>query len=195
MSTAPRLRRPSQATLDALLIDQQDAAPTYTEIGATRTDDLPAGYTHDHYRRRLGDGDVAFAAGREGLRAWASHKHAGLRLTPETPPLTEGATVVQLISVGPLHVIAPNRIIYVVDESDRFGFAYGTLTAHPEQGEESFIVSKDEAGAVWFDITAFSRPRDFFARLGSPVARRLQVSVTHRYLDGLEAYVTAAVSA
>ena len=70
------------------------------------------------------------------------------------------------------------RIVYVVDEEGpvtRFGFAYGTLPQHAESGEERFTVEWREAdGAVWYDILAFSRPRQLLARAGYPFARRLQ---------------------
>jgi hypothetical protein len=67
------------------------------------------------------------------------------------------------------------RIVYVVDEADRFGFAYGTLPAHAETGEERFTVEWDEQDdAVWYDILAFSLPQQLLARLGYPFARRLQ---------------------
>jgi uncharacterized protein (UPF0548 family) len=70
------------------------------------------------------------------------------------------------------------RIVYVVDEEgavQRFGFAYGTLPQHAESGEERFTVEWHEADdAVWYDILAFSRPQQLLARLGYPIARRLQ---------------------
>jgi len=67
----------------------------------------------------------------------------------------------------------------VVDERDRpvtrFGFAYGTLPEHAESGEERFLIEWDRAGGgVWYDILAFSRPRQLLARLGQPWVRRLQ---------------------
>jgi uncharacterized protein (UPF0548 family) len=56
-----------------------------------------------------------------------------------------------------------------------FGFAYGTLPGHAESGEERFLVEWDRAGGdVWYDLLAFSRPRHVLARLGYPLARRLQ---------------------
>jgi uncharacterized protein (UPF0548 family) len=36
-------------------------------------------------------------------------------------------------------------VIYVVDQADQFGFAYGTLPGHPEMGEVAFTVSQDSA--------------------------------------------------
>lgn len=72
-----------------------------------------------------------------------------------------------------------------MDEPDRVGFAYGTLPGHPECGEQSFVVTRDETGAVWFTIRAFSRPARWFSRLGAPVTRVLQRLATRRYLRAL----------
>ena len=44
------------------------------------------------------------------------------------------------------------RVIYIIDEDDRWGYAYGTLPHHVERGEESFIVSKDKGGNVTFTV-------------------------------------------
>jgi uncharacterized protein (UPF0548 family) len=77
------------------------------------------------------------------------------------------------------------RIVYVIDDdatpalcaagvARRFGFAYGTLPAHVEQGEERFSVELREDGGVWYDLRAFSRPRYWPVWLARPVARRLQ---------------------
>ncbi len=56
----------------------------------------------------------------------------------------------------------------------RFGFAYGTLPAHVEQGEERFTVERHANGEVWYDLRAFSKPRYWPVRIGKPLARRLQ---------------------
>ena len=57
----------------------------------------------------------------------------------------------------------------------RFGFAYGTMAEHAESGEERFTVEWDrDEDTVWYDILAFSRPRQMLARLGYPLSRLLQ---------------------
>ena len=66
------------------------------------------------------------------------------------------------------------RIVYVIDESQRFGFAYGTLPGHVEMGEERFLIERTEDDSVWYDILAFSRPRHLLTKLGYPMIRRLQ---------------------
>jgi uncharacterized protein (UPF0548 family) len=68
------------------------------------------------------------------------------------------------------------KIVYVVDErssSEKFGFAYGTLTDHGERGEERFTVEFNSDQTVWYDLFAFSRP-DMLARLAYPYTRLLQ---------------------
>ena len=72
----------------------------------------------------------------------------------------------------------------------RFGFAYGTLPSHPEEGEEHFVVTRDGDGAVRFDVVAFSRPHDLLTKLGGPIPRRLQARATEHYLEGMRDFVT-----
>jgi uncharacterized protein (UPF0548 family) len=56
-----------------------------------------------------------------------------------------------------------------------FGFAYGTLVNHVEQGEEIFEVSlRPETHEVVYRIRAVSRPRAVLARLGYPAVRMFQ---------------------
>ena len=75
----------------------------------------------------------------------------------------------------------PARVVYVVDEPRRRGFAYGTLPGHPERGEESFVVERLADDSVWLVIRAFSRPSGPLVWIGYPVARLLQAVYTARY--------------
>lgn len=95
--------------------------------------------------------------------------------------------MVQALELPFISAVAACRIVYVIDEPGTFGFGYGTLPAHPEQGEEAFTVHRDQHGDVSFVITAFSRPRHPLARLGGPLTRRIQVATTERYLYALKA--------
>ena len=82
-------------------------------------------------------------------------------------------------------VKAPARVVYVVDEPTRRGFAYGTLPGHPEDGEEAFIVELADDDSVWIVIRAFSRPSRWYWWLVSPVLRLTQEFYTRRYLRAL----------
>jgi uncharacterized protein (UPF0548 family) len=85
------------------------------------------------------------------------------------------------------------RIVYVIDEPNRFGFAYGTLTDHVESGEERFSVELDQTtGEVWYDLFAFSRPAHPLAKLGLPVSRYLQKSFTADSLAAMKRAIARA---
>ena len=96
-----------------------------------------------------------------------------------------GDTVQLVIPFGPFGVKAPARVVYVVDEPRRKGFAYGTLPGHPEDGEEAFIVDLRDDDSVWITIRAFSRPSSRFWRAVAPVLRITQEFYTRRYLRAL----------
>jgi len=102
-----------------------------------------------------------------------------------SPYIENGMTAVLKIPFGPFSVSAPIRVVYVVEEEHRAGFAYGTLHGHPESGEEAFIVEHREDGSVWFVLRAFSRPSSAFYRLASPVLRLVQRRYTAKYLRAL----------
>lgn len=96
-----------------------------------------------------------------------------------------GDTVRLAIPFGPFRVSAPARVVYVVDESARKGFAYGTLSGHPEEGEEAFIVELRDDDSVWITVRAFSRPSNRFWRAVAPILRAVQEFYTARYLGAL----------
>jgi uncharacterized protein (UPF0548 family) len=93
-------------------------------------------------------------------------------------PIQVGTDVAVSIHHFGFYSLNACRIVYVVDEEGpigRFGFAYGTLGEHAESGEERFTVAWNrEDDSVWYDILAFSRPRQMLARLGYPLSRLLQ---------------------
>ena len=182
------LRNPPSSTLERLRGRAQSADVTYEPVGATRVRLRRPGFTTQRHERRLGDGPTAFAAGAAGLRSWEPHRRAGAQVLPESPALEAGTTVLVTVRLLALHVVVPCRIVYVTDEPERFGFAYGTLPGHLEAGEESFHVEHRRDG-VYFVINAFFRIVHPVARFGGPLSRRLQLGFTEKYLDGLAMHV------
>jgi uncharacterized protein (UPF0548 family) len=172
--------------LDALLVSARVAALTYPEVGASRDEVLPTGYHHVRRRERVGDG-AAFERAVTGLRTWAAHEGAGLRIHPHDV-LAPDATVIVVTALGPLRLVAPCRVVAIVKEPDLFGFSYGTLPGHPERGEESFVVERRD-GATFFTVRAFSAPVEPLARLGGPIGRAVQRSITRRYVEALRKFV------
>ncbi|MGO4691156.1 DUF1990 family protein [Glaciibacter sp. 2TAF33] len=102
-----------------------------------------------------------------------------------TPYITNGMTAVLKVPFGPFTVTAPVRVVYVIDEAARIGFAYGTMKGHPESGEESWIVEHRDDDSVWFTIRAFARPSTWYYRLAWPVLSLQQAKFTKRYLRAL----------
>jgi uncharacterized protein (UPF0548 family) len=178
-----RVRRPPTSEISRLLAKAADAAPTYPEVGATRSAQLPNGYRHDRYKHPLGHGDAVFARAVEALSNWRAHFGAGAQVFPTGARVDEASTVVLLIRVSGLWATLPCRVVYVDETPERFGFAYGTLPGHPETGEVEFRVDRDdESGEIVFRIVSFSRTVDPLARLASPVTRWIQQRVTKRYM-------------
>lgn len=184
------LQRPSAEELRSVLRAQRDQPLSYAEVGAT-IGDLPAGYHHLERSVALGQAPGTFERACAGLRAWAPHAGAKVSLLPPTPAVTEGETLLGLFRAFPFHVTTACRVVWVVDEQTRFGFGYGTLPHHPEQGEEAFVVDADEDGMVRFAVRAFSRPGHALTRMGGPMTRLMQARVTRRYLGSLKSFVAA----
>jgi uncharacterized protein (UPF0548 family) len=154
---------------------------TYAEVGAT-AGPLPAGYHHVRKSAAIGRGRNRFdEAAAAGMR-WGMLRGAGVRVAATSDVAEVGSDVI--VNLGPVQ--APCRVVYLVDEPDRKGFAYGTLPGHPESGEELFVVRYDPAtNEVYAEVTAFSRHATWWSRLASPVTSLMQRVVTERYLRAL----------
>ncbi|MBX9243982.1 DUF1990 domain-containing protein [Actinotalea ferrariae] len=155
---------------------------TYTEVGASLAETMPAGYHHTRERLRLGTGRELFERHAEAVLTFEMHRRAGLVVTTDAPRAAPGVDVEVALPIGPLLVRAPDRVVAVVDEPDRRGFAYGTRAGHPERGEESFVVSIEPDGGVWFEVRAFWRSVRWYSVLGGPVTVAVQRAITRRYL-------------
>ncbi len=177
----------------ARLARAYQAELTYTEVGATDREPLPAGYHHVRHRRRIGHGEATFERAREALLTWQMHRRTG-QLVVGDPRAELGATVVLGIGLGPARLHAPCRVVRVVDEragDRRAGFAYGTLPGHPETGEEAFILQLGADQAVSITITAFSRPGTALTRAAGPAARAVQRGWTRWYARALASLAAA----
>jgi uncharacterized protein (UPF0548 family) len=171
------LRKPSAEKLRGFLAAQSKLGLTYAAVGATAAVP-PGGYVVDRTRIKLGEGAGAFAAAKAALGRWEQFRLGWVEAWPPEAPIQAGQVVAVVARLFGLWWLNACRIVYVVSEEgpvQRYGFAYGTLPGHAESGEERFTVEWREAdGAVWYDILAFSRPRQPLARVGYPFARRLQ---------------------
>ncbi|WP_423247130.1 DUF1990 family protein [Streptomyces pratisoli] len=146
----------------------------YPQAGATRLGPLPDGYHHLHHRTRIGRGRPAFETAGAAVTSWRMHRASGARVDASTTRAEPGSAVEVSLGIGPVRFRAPCRVIWTAYERDRTGFAYGTLTGHPERGEECFVVEFGDDGSVWFTVMAFSRPDRWYTRLAGPLVPLLQ---------------------
>jgi uncharacterized protein (UPF0548 family) len=154
---------------------------TYAEVGAT-AGPLPAGYRHVQKSAMIGRGRQRFDDAAEAVMRWGMLRGAGLRVEATTEVAAVGSEVI--VRLGPAR--APCRVVYVVDEADRCGFAYGTLPGHAESGEELFLVRYDPATEeVHAEVTAFSRHATWWSRAAGPITSLAQRVVTRRYLAAI----------
>ncbi len=166
--------RPSSDAIARFLDEQRGLTLTYAEVGYTRDAREPAGYANDCYREPLGRGAAEFAAARERVRAWRMFPAEWTAIEPPRAPIEPDRVVAVLVHALGVWWLNCSRIVYVIDEPRRFGFAYGTMPAHAERGEERFLVEHLDDDSVWYDLRAFSKPSYWGARLAYPVTRRLQ---------------------
>lgn len=171
------LRKPSEDQIRRFLLSQSDQPFSYAEVGMTRSR-APAGYNADCNLIELGKGAQTFARAVEAMRNWKMFALGWVNLFYSNKPIEPGTTVCVRVHHFGFWSLNACRVVYVVDEDGpikRFGFAYGTLTDHAERGEERFILEwNHEDDSVAYEILAFSRPGQFFAKLGYPFTRALQ---------------------
>lgn len=169
-------RKPERPFIDDFIARQSRERFNYPYVGRTR-ETPPPGYVVDHNRVQVGEGEADFTAACRALERWQMFDLGWVQLYRPDAPIQEGTTVAILVNVLGFWWLNACRIVYVVDETGplrRYGFAYGTLADHAESGEERFTVEWRQDGTVWYDLLAFSRPHHPLARIGRPLARRMQ---------------------
>lgn len=167
---------PGEAAMKDFLRRAGGAAFSYPDPGSTRAGPPrpPAGYDLDQSVTVIGRGAADFSSARAALHAWRMMPPAWTRVWPADAPATPGTEVALLIRVLGCWWRNASRVVYAVDEPRRCGFAYGTLPAHVERGEELFLLELGDDDLLRYVIRAYSRPRHPLVRLGYPYARMLQ---------------------
>jgi uncharacterized protein (UPF0548 family) len=167
------IHRPGERRIREVLASQEGVGFSYPAVGATRTQ-APERYRVNREYFALGSGPGAFERARQAVRQWKMFEMDWLELCWPSAPIASGSTVAILahhLGFWSLHVA---RIVYVIDEPRKYGFAYGTLAEHAESGEEWFGVEQREDNSVWYEVLAFSREKHALAKIGYPFTRSLQ---------------------
>jgi uncharacterized protein (UPF0548 family) len=171
------LHRPSDQQVREVLAAQRDQPFSYPYAGVAGHA-APGGYKTDHNRIKLGEGSQVFAKAVEAIKRWEMFNIGWLQLCWPDAPIEVGSGVAVLAHHLGFWSLNACRIVRVIDEDGdlpRYGFIYGTLPDHAECGQERFTVEwRREDDSVWYDILAYSRPNQLFAKVGYPVTRLLQ---------------------
>jgi uncharacterized protein (UPF0548 family) len=189
-------KKPSDERISKFIESQSRLEFTYPSVGATKNGDHPSGFVVDHNRVHLGAGQATFDVAKQALCEWQHYRFDWIELyRPAENPKPEQTVGVLARALG-LWVLNACRVVYVIEEEKplrRFAFAYGTLPEHAESGEERFQVEwHPEDDSVWYDILAFSRPNQLFARLAYLYVRRKQKQFAKESKLLLKAVVTEA---
>jgi uncharacterized protein (UPF0548 family) len=177
--------RPGAVALAGHLERAARDVPTYDFVGASLGATAPPGIPTHEDSHVVGHGQEGFDRAVAALRGWRQHRAIGARPHPEDPPIEMGTTLLVVLRALVVSVVAPCRIVRVVDEPDRFGFAYASLPGHPERGEESFVVERAGDDTVRFRIRVVAEPATPLLRALTPLVTVAQRLAVRRYLRGL----------
>lgn len=167
----------------ARVVALRATAFSYDAVGAT-AGEPPSGFHSFTQSRVLNHADFDTAV--DVLMTWRMHQRVGLKVAASSATVEADSVVEMRLGIGLASLKIPCRVVYVVDEGDLRGFAYGTLPGHPESGEERFVVRRLPDGQVEATVSAFSRPVTLSARLGGPLTSWFQRKMTDRYLAALD---------
>ena len=167
------LSYPENEKIAAFLAAQSALPYSYAQVGDSRKE-IVAGFDNDHNKIYLGTGHSIWENAKNAMQNWQQFPPKWTSIYPNTTALEKDQIVVVSFHLFGIWWLNGARIVYGLDDENRFGFAYGTLASHVEQGEECFWIEKEADGSIYYHIRAFSKPRFWMAKLGYPLARGYQ---------------------
>jgi len=149
----------------------------------------PSGQRAFQRTATVGSGDAVWARASAAVLEWGVKTRSGFSVAAVDGGalrVAEGRDFRLTARLGPVGVVRePVRVVAVVDEPDRCGFAYGTLPGHPVSGEEAFVVSRDQAGVVRLTLRSLTGPGSGVWRPLFPALLVAQRIYRRRYLRAL----------
>jgi uncharacterized protein (UPF0548 family) len=184
-----------------------DFGLNYAAIGATTSDVVlsfpPEGFRSTQVRHRLGSGTHRFDQAGRSLMTWGALRGAGvavqdvqaeqapaslretgpLFLEDGTPWITPGMTATLVVEDGGFPLHGPVKVVTVLDDPGRIGFAWGTCPGNGLQAEQLLLVEHEEDDSVWATIRTICRVEGLRGR--SPRLRRAQERLERRLVTAL----------
>lgn len=102
-----------------------------------------------------------------------------------TPYVSAGTTVRVRGRVGGARADAELRVIFVIEEPRRVGFALGTVGDSVVSGEESFMLDWHEDDGVWLTVRAFDAPESFLYKMVPHLIKRRRRALFNGYLRAI----------
>ncbi len=191
-------RRKVDGTAARALVERSKHSElTYAPVGISLGwRDVPEGYRDTETERVVGQGEDAYRKIGYALMHWEIHRKAGFQVSAQHSSVRVGERVGLVMPfLGLLGITAICETVEVVAEGDRTGFAYGTLPRHPQQGEESFLLSHRPDDSVVMTVRAVSRPASRLLAAAGPLAHAKQAGAVKKYLDAAAYFGTAPAAA
>jgi uncharacterized protein (UPF0548 family) len=159
------------------------------------TPDMAVAWREDRFDGvAAGAGADGFGRVRDAMLAYAFFPPSRLTGVVATGDgrMVPGATIVQRVRVGPVGFESGARVVGLADGVDEAGrrfirFSYATLEGHPEQGIATYAAQETGAGDVRVLVVTRSRASAWWARLGWPVTRRIQLRTNRAVVERLVA--------
>src|SRR5678815_2816210 len=88
-------RKASEEVVSQFITSQQDLPFSYPQVGSTQSRAVagPEGYTVDHNRTKLGEGEETYRRAVAALRSWKQFDLGWVTIAPPGKPLQVGTTV------------------------------------------------------------------------------------------------------
>jgi uncharacterized protein (UPF0548 family) len=166
---------------------------TYDAVGTTLASGaaaVPAGYRGYEKTVNVGDGLARWEFASTAVLLWGVKTRSGFTVVADRPSEHDPQVILNqrywlTARVGPFHVREPIQVVAVIDEPDRKGFAYGTLSGHPVSGEEAFIVNRNPDDSVSLTIRSLTQHTTGAWRAVGPAVAFAQRCYRRRYLRAL----------
>lgn len=122
----------------------------------------------------------------EGNPVSPSKLEADQRFDSDGTPFVGAGTTVRLHGRVARHKVdAELRVIFVVEEPRRVGFALGTVGESVVSGEESFMLDWHANDEVWFTVRAFDAPQSLSYKLLPALTRHRRRELFSLYLRAI----------
>ncbi|MFM6974417.1 MAG: DUF1990 family protein [Agromyces sp.] len=175
----------------------------------------PRGFWVAEDSARLGTGRERFESAREQMWQWGIHLNSGLEVVDVVPGseggyrglnqrdirdvdpnevmftaqghayVNPGATILQRAKLWRWTFELPARVVLVIDEEQRAGYALGSLPGHPFVGEQAFVLELRDDDSVWLTVRQLGQPENPRLRILAPLLRWQQQRLTKRFLMSL----------